>query len=106
MASRGPLSRDWRGRFVAIVPVPIGPTPAQIIAHPTDRHPRYRLRVFDRCWPWRASQREAVRDAVLSGNARRDQEDRLIYLDACANIQRDPPHYAARFRRPTRSEGA
>ncbi|WP_454280214.1 hypothetical protein [Sphingomonas sp. Marseille-Q8236] len=59
---------------------------------PTDRHPRWRLRVFEKCWPWRASFKEALRDAVSSQNARRCPDDRFIYLDAAASIQRDPPH--------------
>lgn len=73
------------------------PRPDPIIV-PTDAHPRWRLRVFDRCWPWRATRGEALRDAVLSRNARRDVEDRVIYLDAVANIQRDPPHAIDQWR--------
>ena len=121
MADRGPLNRDERGRFVSaaeqlrrvdaawrarVLPVPVRPTPAQILAQPTDRYPRWRLRVFDLCWPWRASKVEVTRDAVMSGNARRDRDG--VYLDACANIQRDPPwpydRYLLRQRRRERGE--
>ncbi|MDQ1229284.1 hypothetical protein [Sphingomonas sp. SORGH_AS_0879] len=62
------------------------------LLYPTDENPRWRLRVFDNCWPWRATRREALRDAIMSRNARRCPDDRLIYLDAAAAIQRDPPH--------------
>ena len=62
------------------------PTAEEIIAKPTERHPRFRLRVFDLCWPWRASYGEAARDALLSRNMGPDG-----YLDAAANVERDPP---------------
>ena len=41
----------------------LGPPAAVILANPTDRFPRWRLRVFDRCWPWRASRGQAVAGA-------------------------------------------
>lgn len=62
------------------------------VAQPSDAHPRWRLRVFDRVWPWRATRKEAFRDAIESRNAWRCPDDRLIYLDAVASIQRDPPY--------------
>jgi len=87
---RSPLRdrRTWPPRQVSHD----GPGAAVILRHPTDRYPRFRLRVFDLCWPWRASLREVVADALASHNARRDRDDRCIYLDAAAMIQRDPPH--------------
>jgi len=72
-----------------------GPDP---LMFPTDAHPRWRLRVFDRCWPWRATKSEALRDAVMSRNARRCPDDNVTYLDAAAAIQRDPPHYGDQLR--------
>ncbi|KQO58855.1 hypothetical protein ASF14_02800 [Sphingomonas sp. Leaf257] len=68
------------------------------LAFPTDTHPRWRLRVFDTCWPWRATKSEALRDAVLSRNARRCPDDNTTYLDAAAAIQRDPPFASDRLR--------
>ena len=75
----------------------LGPPAAVILATPTDRFPRWRLRVFDRCWPWRASRGQAVADALASRNGRR--EDGTFYLDACAFIQRDPPPFLELARR-------
>lgn len=107
MAARSALSRDRRGRFITVAEQfarleaaftpperwvdPQRPSDAAILANPTDKYPRWRLRVFDTCWPWRATRGGVLRDALASGNARRDREDRVVYLDACANIQRDPP---------------
>lgn len=68
------------------------------LIYPTDANPRWRLRVFDKCWPWRATRSEALRDALLSRNARRCSEDNTTYLDAAAAIQRDPPHYGDQLR--------
>lgn len=62
------------------------------LSYPTDGHPRWRLRVFDKCWPWRATRKEALHDAVSSFNAWRCPNDHAIYLDAVASIQRDPPY--------------
>lgn len=120
MAARGKLERDENGRFVTTTEFyarlnveyvrrkqrvdPARPTDAEILANPTDRFPRYRLRVFDTAWPWRASKGSAFTDALASGNARRDAEDRCLYLDACANIQRDPPMYLDRVRALERRE--
>lgn len=118
MAARDPLSRDRRGRFLshaeqlrrlAAQPLPPldrpwEPAPEAILAHPTDRYPRYRLRVFDLCWPWRASRSEAVRDALASGNAHADRADG-VFLDCVANIQRDPPFYLDQLRVRRRREG-
>lgn len=84
--------------FYADSPVIHQPTPEEIIANPTERHPRYRLRVFDLRWPWRASIKEVLRDARMSGNARHDEADRVTYLDAVANIQQDPPTAYDRIR--------
>lgn len=82
------------------------PTPSDPLRHPTDDHPRWRLRVFDRRWPWRATRGEALRDALLSRNAMRESGG-AIFLDACAAIQRDPPFYsdmlAVRRRRAARA---
>lgn len=107
-APRAPLERVHDGRrigwyggrwiYLDPTPQPPQPTPEQIVANPTDRHPRWRLRVFDLCWPWRASMKEVLRDARSSGNGRYDEADRLTYLDAAANIQRDPPHALDRVR--------
>lgn len=82
-------------------PVPrlVDPDP---LTSPTDEHPRWRLRVFDLCWPWRATRREAFGDAVASRNAHFDREDSTTYLDAAAMIQRDPPHHLDRLRREQR----
>lgn len=88
MAGRGPVGRDRRGTIAAPVRPVHYPDPC---VSPTQDRPRFRLRVFDRCWPWRASVGEVMADAVASRNARRDLDDRVTYLDACANIQRDPP---------------
>lgn len=68
------------------------------VACPTDEHPRWRLRVFDNLWPWRATRGEAMRDAVVSRNARYCPDDNITYLDAAAAIQRDPPFYSDRLR--------
>lgn len=65
---------------------------------PTDEHPRWRLRVFDNRWPWRATRAEAMRDAVVSRNARYCPDDNVTYLDAAAAIQRDPPFYSDQLR--------
>lgn len=91
------VMRRWEAAWRPLEPTP-GPTPEQILANPTDAHPRWRLRVFDTTWPWRARRAEAYRDALASGNARRDYEDRQTYLDACAQLQRDPPFYLDRYR--------
>ena len=106
------LRRDEYGRFAraprsANPPRPWEPAAAEVLANPTEQYPRYRLRVFDLCWPWRATRGEAFEDAKLSGNATWDPNDRLLYLDACADIQRDPPsamqRYELRRRRAARS---
>lgn len=86
MASHGPLNGGPRRSRVASLPQPSDP-----LRFPTQDAPRWRLRVFDRCWPWRATRGEALADAVASRNARRDMDDHIVYLDACANVQRDPP---------------
>lgn len=86
MAAGHTLTRDSRGRFRKAPPPPPDP-----LVNPSDRHPRWRLRVFDRRWPWRRTRDEVFADAVASRNARRDTLDRVTYLDACACIQRDPP---------------
>lgn len=78
--------------------------PAAPLAAPSDEHPRWRLRVFDRCWPWRATKREALRDAVLSFNARYDRHDRVVYFDAAASLQRDPPFALDRLRLRARQQ--
>lgn len=79
--------RDSRGRFARSAPV-IPATRPGLDA----REPRYRLRVFHRAWPWRASREEALDDAHDSGNARAGG------LLVPAVIQRDPPHAADRWK--------
>ena len=85
------IGERWIYTEASVPDRPTRPPPEQILAHPTERWPRYRLRVFDLCWPWRASHGEALRDASLSRNAQYDRADRELYLDAAAHIQRDPP---------------
>lgn len=118
MAARSPLGRDRRGRFITAAEElerinatlelhrAWRPSAAHILANPTNLYPRWRLRVFDLCWPWRASVGEAIRDAIASGNARRDLEDRAVYLDCVANLQRDPPHYVHGYRLRQRRRAA
>ena len=65
--------------------------PVNPLTDPDEFHPRWRLRVFDQRWPWRATRREAVMDAIASRHARRDSDDRQIYLQSYALIQQDPP---------------
>ncbi|WP_394663254.1 hypothetical protein [uncultured Sphingomonas sp.] len=77
------------------VPITAKPDPLHF---PTDEYPRWRLRVFDHCWPWRVTRAEVFRDALLSRNARRCPDDNVTYLDAAAAIQRDPPFYSDRLR--------
>lgn len=59
---------------------------------PADRRGyQYRVRVFDRAGPWRASQGEAVRDAVETGNASFDGEIYCrTFMTAPAWIERYP----------------
>lgn len=71
--------------------VALGEVAPNPLLFPTDDAPRWRLRVFDNCWPWRATRSEALRDAIVSRNARRCPDDNVTYLDAAAAIQRDPP---------------
>ena len=81
--------RDRWGRF-AHRPPPPTPPPDPVL-FPSVRHPRWRLRVFDQVWPWRASQSEAVDDARDSGNATFDaQLYRRTFMIAPATIERDP----------------
>lgn len=81
--------RDRRPPAMAPLPPPAArPDP---LLHPSQQHPRWRLRVFDKLWPWRATRAEVLRDALASRNARRDPDDGVVYLDACAFVQRDPP---------------
>ena len=72
--------------------------PVNPLTDPDELHPRWRLRVFDQRWPWRATRREAVMDAIASRHARRDSDDRHIYLQGYALIQQDPPPRLARLR--------
>lgn len=60
--------------------------------------PHYRLRVFHRAWPWRATVADAEQDALASGNAFVDRElGGRLYLTSPATIERYPPNAA----RPT-----
>lgn len=85
MAASRVIHRDRYGRFRQAPPPKIEPNPLNF---PTRSHPRFRLRVFDRAWPWRATRGEAMDDALASDNASYDSG--RTWLTVPADIEQDP----------------
>ena len=83
--------RDLRTGRYACPPLP--PPAPDPLAFPTEKAPRFRLRVFDQRWPWRRSRDEVLDDAIASGNGRVDPETRHRYMTVPAMVQRDPPGF-------------
>lgn len=77
--------------------------PIDPVRNPSHEHPRWRLRVFDRKWPWRASRVEAQRDATEPWMTHYDEATGTVYVDAVVDVQRDPPLPG---RNPYRPRGA
>ena len=89
MAAPRVICRDRAGRFTVEPPAQPAKVEPDPVNFPTKSHPRFRLRVFDRKWPWRASWSQAMDDALASENA--SAEHGRAYLLVPAAIQQDPP---------------